>query len=223
MKPVILTRGALPALLALPLFGLGACDLKTDYTDTAVQELTPLQQIGFCRDAAYEMSRSYIGSFRSICALSALDPETCVENFDECAADFDPDLVSERSKGAVLGADSCRELFDEDAFAGCEINAAQYVACVTETAVYLGSIDGEVACSERDEEESQRMMDEATRSCADMATLCPENPFTVEDIAEAVAEENNGTEDGNDEGDAGPASDAGPEEDDETGMDAGTP
>ena len=218
MKLVTFARQALPAVLALPLFGLGACDLKTDYTDTAVQDLTPLQQIGFCRDAAYEMSRSYIGSFRTICALSALDPETCVESFDECAEDFSPDRVAENSKGAVLGADACRDLFDETEFDGCEMNAADYVACIAETALYLGSIDGEFACTERDEAESERILEEATRSCETLNTLCPDNPFTVEDIADAVAESES-----NDEGDAGPESDAGPDEEEESGVDAGTP
>lgn len=221
MKLVTFARGTLSAILALPLFGLGACDLKTDYTDTTVQELTALQQIGFCRDAAYEMSRTYVGSFRSICALSALDPETCVESFDECAEDFAPDRVAKNSKGAVLGADACRDLFDEEKFTGCEMNAAEYVACLTESAAYLASIDGEFACTEREEGETERIMQEATRSCENLTTLCPDNPFTVEVIADAVA----AADDKNDgvDGDAGTEPDAGAEENEDEGTDAGTP
>lgn len=205
------TRQTYAAFLSFALVGLGACDLKTDYSDTEVKDLTTLQQVGFCRDAAYELTRNYIGSFRGICALGALNPDTCVESFDACAEDFEPDLVQHSSKGAVLGKDACRDLFAEEAFADCNLNAAEYVACFAETSLHLSRIDGAFVCTEREEGEAERLLQEATPSCANFETLCPNNPFTIEDIAEAVAASNDNDDPA---GDAGPQAetDAGPEE-----------
>lgn len=134
-------------LLAGALLGAAACDLNLGYEGTAVAELTPVQQIRFCDDAALQMARTYVGSFKALCGLSALDPATCVENFDTCAADYDPDMMTDRSKGVVAGEARCLELFEEGAFASCQIDAGLYVACATETAAYLAALDGEQVCS----------------------------------------------------------------------------
>lgn len=208
--------------LAGALVGSVACNLDFGYEGKPVAELTPVQQRGFCDDAALQMARSYVGSFKALCALAALDPETCVETFDSCAAEYDPGMMTERSVGVVAGEERCLELFDEGAFAGCEIDAGLYVACATETAAYLAALDGEQVCTAPadDGEQTDPSVEpdgsgeagdagtpddagasrdnEHTPSCAEMERLCPDNPFTPATIGEAAA-----ADDGDPSGDAG--------------------
>lgn len=208
-------RGTSLALLAGVLLGAVACDLNFDYAGTAVAGLTPVQQRRFCDDAALQMARTYVGSLKALCGLSALDPATCVENFDTCAADYDPDMMTDRSKGVVAGNERCLELFEEGAFASCQIDAGLYVACATETAAHLAALDSEEVCTapppdaedtvDADENDTNDTNDatdagptappddaglppanEHTPSCAEMERLCADNPFTPTTIREAA-------------------------------------